>query len=187
MAFGEALTLLSTLASAYQAYRFNKPAEPQKEAEPELLPATVLAFDYIKSAGQWQQQRHDREMGRLDRLAAISLLTLIAGAGAGAIASRQGDLWSPLFIASLVFFGVVLLGSLMLRRLGSIEAVGVAETGRPEPGSEFRLVQRVVERASQHEERNRRRLALLGLAADVLLLLCGIQALLVALWLLEFP
>jgi hypothetical protein len=184
MPLGETLTLLTTLATALQAFRLNRATETaveEVESAPTLDPSLLIALDAVKSANDETVRRYDAAANGAHLLIGLSAATVLVSGFLGAATDSDADGGSPLFIASLVIFIVIAVAAVVLRRictLRSFPADAVAFTGTSEA-----VVETILKARQQVHRANERRFALLQIGSDFLLLVVAVQVVLAALWL----
>ncbi|MGE0686313.1 MAG: hypothetical protein AB7P33_06200 [Dehalococcoidia bacterium] len=185
MPFGETLTLLATLANAYQALRFSRPPEATAAAndpEPAIDPALLIALDASKTANDETVRRHDAASNGAHLVIGLSAATLLVSAFLGAVSSDAPEGSSPLFIASVIIFIAITLGAIVTRRSFALRPLPSGEDAWS--GSQ-QAVERLLKRRQQVEEDNRRRLSAVSAGGDVLLLVVALQVVLAAVWLIH--
>lgn len=183
MPLGETLTLLTTLATALQAFRLNRATETAvDEIEPPALdPALIVALDAVKSANEETVRRYDAASNGAHLLIGLSAATVLISAFLAAATDSGADGGSPLFVASLLIFVLIALSGIGLRRacrLTSFPPNSVAFTG-----TSATVVETILNARQQILRANERRFAMLQSGSDALLLVVATQVVLASLWL----
>ncbi len=182
MPFGDTLTLLATLANAYQALRFNRPPEASADVGPSIDPALLIALDASKTANDETVRRHDAASNGAHLVIGLSAATLLVSAFLGAVSTDSPGGSSPLFIASVIIFIAITLGAIVVRRSFTLRALPSADGAWS--GSQ-ETVEKLLRRRQEVEGENRRRLAAVSLGGDLLLLFVALQVVLAAVWLID--
>lgn len=183
MPLGETLTILATLASAVQALRSSRPTETLVEAEQDVLnPMLLLTMDSAKQAHEETLQRLAAASNGTHFLIALSAATVLLSAFLGAVAD-QASSGSPLFIANLGIFVVVVAATVLARRLFAARTnLGLGPANQVD-GQE--AIEKLIEGLQRVEKANSGRLKALAIVSDVVVLTIALQVVLAAFWLID--
>jgi hypothetical protein len=183
MPIGDTLTLLATLASAFQALRTSRPDEPPAAGQDAIIdPTLLIALDAANAANDEVVLRHETAGSRLLWLTGLSAAALLLSAFLGAVSSDSADAASPLFILSLIVFVVVVAVVIVIRRVFTLSSPEADDT---EALASQEVVEKLLHRRRQLERRNSRRLAVVDIGVDAVLGLVALQVILAALWLID--
>jgi hypothetical protein len=185
MPLGETLTLLTTLATALQAFRLNRATETAVDEieAPALDPALLVALDAAKAANDETVRRFDSAALGLLLLIGFSAATVLVAAFLGVSSDESADGGSPLFVASLVIFGIVALMGIALRRTCSLRSFPA--DALPLSAGSLPLIEGMLKTRQQVQQTNGRRLTVLQIGSDAVLLVVAVQVMLAAAWLID--
>jgi hypothetical protein len=184
MPLGETLTLLATLASAFQALRTGRADGSTATSEPAAAidPAVLIALDEARHADDEVTRRQEAAASRLLWLAGLSAMAVLLSAFLSAASAGSTDATSLLFVLVLVIFVAISAGVIVLRRV-FVPAVAFAE-GAADLGS-LSTMEALIEQRRRLLGRNRRSLLVLEIGADTALVLIAVQVILAGLWLID--
>ena len=186
MPIGETLTLLASLASALQAMRASRPTpETPVQSAAEVDALTLVTFDLVRTANDDAVRLHEAASERLNAFALLSGAALLVSAFLGAMTEEAPEGASPLFIASICIFVMVVTAVIVLRRVFGVTRLSHQELSAAPQSLRLEAIAQAIEQGRETERGNRARVAMLDVAGDVMLLLVALQAVLAAVWLIS--
>jgi len=180
----ETVSLLTTLASAIQVLRSNKPGDPAPAAS-EAVEASGVVFGYDLARTHYESsvRRLDSSAGHFTLLAASTALATLASVLMVRAVNDEADLGSALIWASLVMTVAVVVGAVLVRALTSAQLISTRlALARQSIDAPLQLMEDYVRLAVSHADRNERSLSVRSLAGDLLLLCAAANVVILSIW-----
>ena len=180
----ETVSLLTTLANAYQVLREKRPGDPPATpADAAEASGVVFAYDLARTSYESGLQRLDATRAHLTLLAGASgLMTLVSVLAVRAV-DADADFGSAFVWAALLLTLVIVSGAVLTRMLTSPRVIASRSILlRPSADAPLQLMDEYVKLAVSYADQNERSLSLRSVAADLLLVCAAVNVLLLSIW-----
>jgi hypothetical protein len=180
----EAVSLITTLATAYQVFRGNK--APGGVAADTIEPRAAnfaLAYDFIRSAADSSLHRLDSVRSRLQGLITLSGLSIIGAPAIIRFSNDDPDLDSVLFLVALAAFASIAVIATFTRGLAppwQLVPLDVYQRDVDEP--DLQVLDGILRHAHETLENNERLIDFGNLALKLLSLVLMAQMILLVTW-----
>jgi hypothetical protein len=179
----ETVSLLTSLASAYQVLRTGKPGDaPPTNADAAEASGAVFAYELARQSYETSLQRLDATRAHLTLLAGMSgLTTLVAVLAVRAFESSAGFdsafVWASLILALVIVAGAVATHLMTSPRVISSRSILLRSADAP-----LQLMDEYVKLAVSHADQNERSLSLRAAALDLILVIAAVNLVLLVAW-----